>query len=146
MTWQPVVANSRIDLFLSDKVQSLEKAYYLRWGLPCPLPFAVNVNVRLTRAVSQTKALTPFCCHHCVLLALPRSTVQSCPFRSWPRRRLNPRGYRDLFLPETECLIIFGSGYQDEKYFWPDVTHWALGSHMLAPVVLPPLVTRSTEF
>lgn len=30
MIWQPVVANSGIDVLLSDKVQSLEKAYYLR--------------------------------------------------------------------------------------------------------------------
>lgn len=146
MTWQPVVASSGIDVLLSDKVQSVEKAHYLSWGLPCPLPFDVNVNVRLTRAVSQTKALTPSRCHHRMLPALPRSTVEGCPSRSWPRQGLNPRGYRDLFLLETECLIIFGSGYQDEEYFWPDVTHCTLGSYMLAPVALAPLVTKGTEF
>lgn len=77
MTWQPVVANSGIDVLPNDKVQSLEKAYYLRWGLPCPLPFDVNVNVRLTRAVSQTKALLPSHCHQHVLPALPRSTARA---------------------------------------------------------------------
>lgn len=146
MTWQPVVASSGIDVFLGDKVQSLEKAYYLRWGLPCPLPFDVNVNVRLTRAVSQTKALTPSCSHHCMLAALPRSRVQGCPSRSWPRQRLNPRGYRDLFLSEAECLIIFGSGYQDKEYFWPAITHCTPGSYMLAPVTLAPLSQKARSF
>lgn len=86
-TWQPVVVEPGIDVFLSDKEPSLEKAYYPRWGLSCPLPFAVNIRAVLTRVISRTNTPAPSCCHRHALPTLPRSVAQGCPRRSWPRQK-----------------------------------------------------------
>lgn len=147
MTWQPVVADAGIDVFLSDKEQSLEKAYYLRWGLSCPLPFAVNVNAMLTRVISRTKAWTPSCCHRHMLLTLPCSTVQGCPSRSWPRQRDRTHEVVKTYLRQklnAQCFLGQGTERENISDLLTPTALWIVTR--LSRIVLAPLPRKAQEF
>lgn len=110
MTWQPVAANSGIDVFLSDKVQSLEKAYYLRWGLPCPLPFDVNVNVRLTGLSPRLKPSLPpavitACCWLCHTAQLRAAPVEADLDKDWTLEAIETH-----FCQKLNAELFLGQG------------------------------------